>query len=251
MNHTYSYTQLSQFRQCPYAYFLERIYRDENGDKLEQQGNPFSENGSLVHDLLDKWAKHEIAADKLAEEYVRRYPDEVVSPFPAFMKGQYEKLMAKGEYYFQMFDEFAGKEIVSTEHKFKTDLCGRKFTGIIDMVVTENDQLIVLDHKSKSLSSFRKSEQDMYRQLYLYSDYVKKWLGRYPDTLMFNLFNECGTLKSKQFSQAEFDECVRWADETMTMIENATELDYMDTNPDQFFCQNLCSVREYCEEGKK
>jgi hypothetical protein len=79
---------------------------------------------------------------------------------------------------------------------------------------------------------------------------VKKWLGRYPDTLMFNLFNECGTLKSKPFSQSEFDECVRWADETMTMIENATELDYMDTNPDQFFCQNLCSVRDYCDEGK-
>ena len=51
-NHIYSYSQLSSFDECKYGFYLQRIEGIE-----EQSGNAFAERGTLIHDLLDQWAK--------------------------------------------------------------------------------------------------------------------------------------------------------------------------------------------------
>jgi len=50
-NHKYSYSQLSSFSECPFAYYLKHI------EGVNEQSNGFAEQGSLIHDILDKWAK--------------------------------------------------------------------------------------------------------------------------------------------------------------------------------------------------
>lgn len=244
-DHVFSYSQLSSFDECPYGFYLERI------EKVDQVQNAFAEQGTLIHDLIDLWAKGQIAIKDLPKEYERRYPDEVVSPWPRMLasKGYAEKTFQQGLQYFQNFDGFKGYKIINTEEKFVTSIAGRKFAGIIDMVLEDEKtgDLIINDHKSKSLSSFKKEEKTIYRQQYLYSKYAYEKYGKYPDVLMFNLFKECGLKRFKDFSQKEYEEVLDWAIKIMEKIETYETLDWLESKEtSDFFCQELCSVRNNC-----
>lgn len=244
-NHVYSYSQLSSFAECPYGFFLERI------DKVPKKNNAFAEQGSLIHDLIDQWAKGRISAELLPQEYERRYPDEVVTSWPRMLasKGYAEKTFLQGLEYFKNFDRFDGYEIIDTEEKFTTKIGGRPFTGIIDMILRDRKtgELIILDHKSKSLSAFRKEEKTIYRQQYMYAQYINEKYDVWPDRLMFNLFKEGGVKKDKPFDKAEFDQTIKWAIDIMEKIETFDVMDWLESKEtSDFFCQELCSVRDSC-----
>lgn len=253
-NHVYSYSQLSSFSECPYSFFLQKIEKNPNMTE-----NAFASQGTLIHDILDQWAKKELSKDQLAPEYSRRYPLEVTQPWPRMLasKGYAEKAYNIGLDYFNNFDEFDGFEIISAEERFKIEIAGRPFVGIIDMIVRDKqtDELIVLDHKSKSLSAFKKAENEMYKQQYLYSKYVYEHMGQYPDRLMFNLFKENGTRMSKPFSVKEYQQTLKWAEEQMIKMEEYDFVDWLITKEVQpgkpdFFCTELCSCRKICPNGQ-
>lgn len=244
-DHVYSFSQLSSFDECPYGFFLERI------DKVPKKSNAFAEQGSLIHDLIDLWAKGKISVEDLPKEYERRYADEVVTSWPKVLasKGYAEKTFQQGLNYFKNFDSFDGYDIIDTEEKFITTIDGRKFTGIIDMIMRDKKtgELIILDHKSKSLSAFRKEESTIYRQQYMYAQYVHEKYDVWPDKLMFNLFKEGGVKKEKPFSKEEFDKVIAWAISIMEKIESYDVMDWLESKAtSDFFCQELCSVRDNC-----
>lgn len=248
-DHVYSYTQFSAFDECPFSFYLNYI------DKAEKKSNAFSEQGTLVHDLIDKWAKGEIPIDQLPAEYERRYPQEVVTQFPRLLaaKGYAEKSFEQGLAYFETFNGFDGYQIVETESRFKTDIGGKPFIGIIDMVLRDEltDELVLLDHKSKSLASFKKAERAMYRQQYLYSKHIYETYGCWPDRLAFNLFKENGIIKCQPFDMEEYDNTIAWATDIIRQIESFDVIDWMcSKEKSDFFCQNLCSVRGRCPNGR-
>ena len=248
-DHVYSYSQLTSFEECPYSFYLQRM------ERLPQKSNGFAEQGTLIHDLIDKWAKKELTKEDLVPEYKRRYPEEVVTQFPRMLaaKGFVEKTYDAGLRYFENFDEFSGLEIIGTESKFKTLICGRPFVGIVDMIARdiETGELIVLDHKSKSLNSFNKSEEEMYRQQTLYAKYVYETYNVWPDRMMFNLFKENGMRMSRPFHKYLFDEAEVWAGEIMDRIESYELLDWLTQKSEaDFFCQNLCNMRDHCSNGQ-
>lgn len=248
-NHIYSYSQLTSFAECPYSFYLQRV------EHLPQKSNGFAEQGTLIHDLIDKWAKGELQQSELVPEYIRRYPEEVVTQFPRILaaKGYTEKTYEAGLRYFENFDAFEDLEIIGTETEFKTDLCGRPFVGIIDMVAREKatGALVVLDHKSKSLNSFKKNEDEMFRQQLLYSKRVREEYGVWPDLLMFNLFKEDGMRMSHPFDLKDYEEAEAWAGHQMDQIEAFEMLDWLAQKPaPDFFCQNLCNMRDHCANGQ-
>ena len=250
-NHVYSYSQLSSFNECPYEFYLERIERDEDGNRLKQESNAFAEQGTLIHDIIDKWAKGELKTEELALEYDVRFEDEVPTPFPRMMKDYRAKAFQLGYDYFANFDEFKGLKIIGTETRFETTIADRKFVGIIDMVAEDEEtgELIVLDHKSKTLRSFKQNEDEMYRQQLLYSKYIYEQYGRFPDKLMFNLFKEMGMRMSRPFFKEQYDAAMKWAEDTIHDIESFEMLDFLDTKTQDFFCENLCAMRKYCDNG--
>jgi len=232
---------------CPYGYYMQRV---EHVDEAE---NAFAQQGSLIHDLIDEWAKGELAADQLITAYRLRYPDEVTAAWPDFLasKGYGDKTYQQGLSYFENFDCFEGYQIIGTEQRFVMDLLGRPFQGIVDMILKDkDDHLILLDHKSKSLSSFKKNQDSMYRQLYLYSKYVYEQYGKWPDKLMFNLFKESGKKMERPFSQEDYQKTLDWADKLMTKIETYNELDFLETRKSDFYCWELCNVRDHCPNSK-
>lgn len=250
--HVYSYSQLSTFDECPFAFYLDKIEENNKEDRLS---NAFAERGSLIHDILDRWAQGKITKKQMLTEYKNRYSNEVVTQFPKIMvKGYAEKAYNIGVDYLTEFDEFEGYEIVASEEKFIVDLelsdgSTRPFIGIIDLMLRDKNtgELIICDHKSKSWSAFKKAEDTMYRQQLLYSAYVKEKYGKYPDILMFNLFNEMGDKATKPFSKSEYDEVIQWATDCILKMESYDVLDWMQSKeaPD-FYCQFLCSTRGNC-----
>ena len=134
--HRYSYSQLSSFSECPFGYYLKNI------EGIPDQSNGFAEQGSLIHDILDKWAKKELKKEDMAREYEKRYANEVVTSFPRMLtsKGYAEKTYQQGLEYFENFDEFPGYTVVSAEEKFEqplklTDGTTRPFIAFVDLVL--------------------------------------------------------------------------------------------------------------------
>lgn len=254
-NHKYSYSQLSSAYECPYMYYLEKIVHEDG------VSNIFAEIGTLYHDVLDKWAKKEIETWDLSSEFAERYDAEVITEAPAVLakNNYYEKQKQEGIAFFDNFDEFKGFTIISAEEPFEVEIAGRRFVGIIDMILQDNNSgdLIICDHKSKSMKAFREAEDEMYKQQYLYSKYVYEQFGRYPDLLMFHLFKENGEKICRKFDINDYNKTLEWAEEVMNNIETWEEFEWgnckpqpEDGNPD-FFCANICSMRNKCDNGKK
>lgn len=253
-NHVYSYSQLSSFDECRYGFYLRRIEGME-----EPTSNAFAERGTLIHDLLDKWAKKILTKPEMIKEYEQRYSDEVVSSWPRVLssKGYAMKAYEKGIQFLEAFDEFEGYEVLSAEEKFKIDLPltngeTRPFIGIVDMMLREKSSgdLIICDHKSKSLQSFKKDQDEMYRQQLLYTAYVKEKYGQYPQQLMFHLFNEDGVKPARLFSEDQYIEALEWATKQILGIEKCSVIDWLvcKEKPD-YFCWNLCDARKQCPNG--
>lgn len=253
-NHVYSYSQLSSFDECRYGFYLQRIEGIE-----EQASNAFAERGTLIHDLLDQWAKKIITKEQMLDEYEKRYSEEVTTAWPRVLaaKGYAKKAYELGVQFLQNFDEFKGYEVISAEEKFKIDLKltdgdSRQFLGIIDMILRDEKtgDIIVCDHKSKSLQSFKKDQNSMYRQQLLYSTYIKEKYGDFPAVLMFHLFNEDGVKPQKLFSLEEYNEAIDWATKQIKGIEECSVLDWMVCKDKaDYFCWNICGARKNCPNG--
>ena len=128
----------------------------------------------------------------------------------------------------------------------------RPFVGVIDMMLRElsTGDLIVCDHKSKSLQSFKKDENEMYRQQLIYSTYIKNKYGKWPERLMFHLFNEAGVRPERPFIQDQYDETIEWATKQILGIEGCSVLDWLvcKEKPD-YFCWELCDAKHQCPNG--
>lgn len=253
-DHVYSYSQLSSFDECKYGFYLQRIEGIE-----EESSNAFAERGSLIHDLLDRWAKKILTKEQMLDEYEQRYSNEVITAWPRLQasKGYAKKAYENGIQFLKNFDEFEGYEVISAEEKFKLNLKltngeERPFIGIVDMILRDlkTNDIIVCDHKSKSMSSFKKDQDKMYRQQLLYSTYIKEKFGKFPEILMFHLFNENGVKPQRLFSQEEYDESLEWATKQILGIEECSLIDWLECKEkSDYFCWNICGARKACPNG--
>ena len=252
--HVYSYSQLEQFDQCPYSFYLQRI---EEGNKEMLLENSFAQQGTLIHNIIDRWAKGQITKEQMPDEYVSRYPDEVDNNWPPMLasKGYASKTYDQGLDYLINFDEFKGFEVLDSEVSFNVKFADRNFVGIIDMILKDKQsgELIVLDHKSKSFSSFKKEENNMYRQQLLYSKCIKKRYRKWPDRLMFNLFKENMKVE-RPFNELQYKHTEDWARDIVAKIETFDMFDWYETKKGaesgkDFFCNYICQCRGLCPNG--
>ena len=253
-DHVYSFTQLQSFDECRYAFYMKRIEERE-----EEATNAFAEKGSLIHTLLDEWAKGLLSKQDMIVEYDRRYGEQVQSAWPRMMKGYAQKAYQQGYEFLRDFDEFAGYEILMAEEKYNSEIelsdgTTRPFVGVIDLIVKDesNDDIIIFDHKSKGKQSFKKSENEMYMQLYMYAKYVKEKFGKWPAALGFHLFNQEGLKVLRPFDEKEYKKTMKWAADRIELIESSSIVDMLECKekPD-FYCHELCPYRkETCPMGQ-
>ncbi len=238
-----SFSQLSSATECPYQYFLLKI------EGIEPVQNAFAQAGTLAHQLLAMWAKGEVAIQDLPPLWVRRFCEEVTSPLPTHLerKGYRAKLFDSITSYFEKFDGFPAFEVVGAEKQFISSIAGVPFVGVIDLILKDKTtgELVLVDHKSCSLSSFRKSREEMYKQLLLYSKYCADEYGTFPGRLRFNLFKE-GQYDERPFDAGAFRTARIWAENVVADMKAKDLPDWLETRPEFFRCTNLCSCRNNC-----
>ena len=215
--------------------------------------NAFAQAGTLAHERLAEWARGELTIPDLPLQWIQRFTKAVTAEFPHYLeaKGYSMKLFDSILGYFEKFTGFPGYDILGVEKEFRSSIAGEHFVGIIDLVLRnkETGKLMIVDHKSCSLSSFRKSRDAMYRQLLLYSKYCADEYGEFPETLRFNLFKE-NTFDERLFSREDYMAARIWAENVINEMKTKDLTDWFQTNPDFFRCTNLCSCRGECAFGK-
>lgn len=241
-----SFSQLSSACECPYGFFLQKLIG------VESVPNAFAQGGSLAHEIIAGWANGSIPIDELAVQWIQRFPKEVSAEFPSFLasKGFKEKFFDGVLTYFEHFDGFPGYEIIGAEQEFTSSLAGEKFVGVIDLILRDEKtgSLMLVDHKSTSLSSFKRNKEKMYRQLLIYSKYCADTFGSFPQTLCFNLFRE-GILDQRPFDSESYISARLWAEDMIETMRNYDITDWLETRPELFRCTQLCNCRRDCPFG--
>lgn len=177
-------------------------------------------------------------------EWEAGYDKAMTHYFPPFMRGYDEKARAIGAAYFAQFNGFPGYDIVSAERKFTVNIGPYPFDGIADLVLRDqkDGSLMVIDHKTKSAVSMRKSIDTYRHQLYIYAAHVKDQYGEYPKKLAFNMLKSCEMI-IEEFDEARMQETIDWATQTIDAI--CMDFDYP-AQVDDFHCRFLCDVRMQC-----
>lgn len=250
----WSYSRLTAYIQCPYNFFL-RYVECNKGD-----GNFFAQFGSFVHKILEMYEKGELSLFDLSSYYEENFYKAVTCDAPTnkyvdIKQSYYEK----GLDYLENMDLSLEKyEVLGIEKEVKFKIGKYDMIGYIDLLLRHKNtgEITVLDHKSGSLKinssgKISKSEEKHFgsfkRQLYLYSIAVKEEYGVFPTYLKWNLFKDRNEY-SVIFDEKEFEEAKQWALNIIHTIENDTK---WLPNPSDYFCRNLCDMRNCACEYKR
>ena len=241
----YSFSKLAGYLECPRSFYLNYIENDQ-----ESLNNFFGEVGSWCHSLLEAWAKDEIPAFLLAEEYASGYDDHVRMAPPPFPKNLGQKSYDQCLAYFESFDGFGEEwDVLSVEDKFIIEYEGYRISGIADLVLRhkETGAIRIIDHKTKSASSMAK-EIGLYRkQLYLYAHWCRERFGQFPQDVCFNMI-KTQEMIIEPFSEQVYNESMRWFIDTIHQIETSDALEDWPCVINKFFCANLCDKSISCDE---
>lgn len=238
----WSYSRLTTFEDCPYRFYLNYILHEHKEPRF------FSDYGSFIHKLMEQYLSGEMPREEMLPFYLRNFPTEIRGAAPSI--DMYRKYLNQGVQYLETF--YFPYEPVAVEKKLDFKIGKYPFTGIIDCVAMDGDGLVILDHKSRTLSqrSGRDKptktdlELDKYlRQLYLYSIPVQEEFGRLPDKLVFNCFRS-GEIIVEPFNTAAFDLARAWAER---LIGQIIDNDVWGTSLEQWKCTYICDLTRGCE----
>lgn len=238
-NMVFSYSNLSSFCTCPEMWYLTYI---EPIDKSKKIDNFFSQYGSLLHHILDKYEKQELELSELFVYFENNYDAWITEPAPFEKMGK--KYYDDAYKYLTTFEGFPGDTIASEKKIDYGFYINRehRFTGIIDRICKIDNKLVIVDHKSKARFKSKQEEREYARQLYLYSIAVHNDYGVWPSELWFNHFRSLEYTKIK-FSMDELNETFLWVRDTLNNMYSK-RIFYKNTN--DFFCSQLCSVEPSC-----
>lgn len=219
-----------------------------------------------MHGIFERFYKGSLDFFDACIEYEDQYANNVTIKFPynAYVnlnKTYYQAGLDALEKIDKLIDGF---EVLDVECKIQTKVRDTNFVGYADLILRDKhtQKIAVVDHKSKSRFSSKAERKKYTRQLYLYSLYVKEKYGEFPSQLIFNMFRT-GELEKIPFDERDLNETIEWFLDSVANIY--MELDFEDTIKERFesigkplsafaqndfFCNELCGVRNYCPRSK-
>ena len=259
---TWSFSSVNSYENCPKCFYLSYL----QDPPLEKDQNAFAQWGSHGHSLFERYVDGELELYEMGETYEKEYDEKVTLRFPP---NKYvdlnESYHDKGKEYFETWEGFPDSwELVGSEREVHLDIGGNTFIGFIDLIVKDKNtgRYIVVDHKSKSKFKNEEERDEYARQLYLYALYIKAEYGEFPSHLIFNMFraNDVVTI---DFDEKNLEKAVFWFKNTIENIKKDNKFDDKITilfrqkkkplkefKKDDFFCNELCSVRSYCNRSR-
>lgn len=240
---TWSYSRITAYEDCKYKFYLKYI------KKQKGVRNFFSDFGSFIHLILQKFYCKELKKEELVSYYLMHFQSEVVGRAPSFKI--FQNYFNQGLEYIKNV-QYPKEEILGVEKEIHFSLQGKDFVGYIDLLSQSNGDLIITDNKSKALKprSLRlkptKTDlelDDYLRQLYIYSIPIKEEFEKYPSKLRFNCFRT-QTEIIEPFDEEALEKAKVWALKT---IEEITENESWEPSIDPFKCEFICDLHENCE----
>lgn len=205
--------------------------------------NAFAEYGTLVHSIMERYAKGELGILELPDVYIDEF-SKMTETFPKMkfcdLKETYYK---QGLEFLQNFSGYDKYKILDVEQQFEIPINDFIFNGIIDLIFEdENGNLVIQDYKSKAKFKNKKEQAEYARQLYLYSLYIKNTYGKFPSMLKFSMFRH-NQIIDIPFDEKSLTEAITWATNTVDKIRKCWDYE---RKPEEFFCKNICNYRETC-----
>lgn len=253
----WSFSKLAAFKQCPMSFYLTYV---ENPGSEDELPGYFSEYGSLMHSILEQYYKGNLPVFCLADEWRSRYESEVIVAPPPFPKGFGEKNYDAAIRYLENFEGIPdGYKVLSVEKKFVLDIGGYPVSGIADLVLCDTalqPDIIIVDHKTKSMASMKKEYQIYRMQLYLYAIWCKQEYGVYPKTLRFNMVKDMVNI-DEPFDETMVDVTKKWfldgirEIEACDMFEDWHSCIGAEETKEPYFCKWICGVNPSCDDYQR
>jgi len=250
-NIRFSYSSVSSYNTCPYGYKLNYI------DKHPRRNNFFGQYGSFVHDCFEQFFSKNIDAFELSDYYRENYDKNVNLSPPVFLKGLNDKYMRQGLKFFDSFSfDINNYDILVIEDLIKFSIGDIKIVAKPDLVLREKSSGKIIQYDYKTSTPFRidkrsgreikdkKKLEGYSKQMFIYA-YA---LGKHKDMqldktiLLFTRLNREVTLP---WTLEEENSAIDWMLSTIKKIK--LDENFIADNSSQFFCKNLCNVREFCE----
>ena len=277
----WSFSSVNTYNQCPQAFKYGYL------DALPKINNAFSDWGTFMHSILERYFRGELEFFELSQVYEAGYADNIKCNFPPNKFCDLgERYYAAGRDYLDQFDGlFEDYNIIGVEQKVRLLIRGRPFIGVIDLLLEKDGEYIILDHKSKSTFKSKKELAEYARQLYLYAYYVHERFGKWPTKLIFHMIRNHGELIEIVFSIEDCEEAADWFDKTINKIysdeffqskpnhirdqlkelqgaQSRKEIKFgvylkekkrleTELKKTSFFCWQLCGSREVCPDSDK
>ena len=246
----YSYSKLSAFYKCRYCWKRTYIDLDRGEDTA------FSEYGTLLHKILELYAKQELQPFEVSQYYIDHYQEYVTHDFPPNkFKDLNELYYNAGLDYLNNLDFILDKyEILGVEKRVEFEVDGHKIVGYIDLLLKDKQtgDITVLDHKSANLKFLKNGDisstsleqfEGFKKQLLLYSQGVYEEYHTYPKYLSWNLFR-VQKIHTVEFNKTELKEAMKWVEDTIHYIE--AEEKFAPDNKNEFWCNYICSQSNCC-----
>lgn len=239
---TYSFSKLAAYDQCPRMWELTYILK---APKLK---GAFSEYGTLMHSVLERYERGELPLSALADTFDWEW-DETFKGIQ-FPPNKYvdlaESYKNQGMTFLQNFKGIPDDtKILGVEQHFEIPIGDFVLQGFIDLIYERDGKLVILDWKTAK--AYSKSElAHKQRQPYLYALYPKAVYDRWPDEIHFGHIRDDKRVVIPFDSDAQ-TEAVNWANDRVATLRSTWDFP---CKPSEFFCRNICSVRGSCKYGK-
>lgn len=278
----WSFSSANTYDTCPQAFRLGYL------DALPRVDNAFSDWGTFMHSLMERYFKGELEFFELSQAYLDGYDEAVKCEFPPNKFCDLsQRYYAAGKEYLDSFDgtAFEDCEVVGVEQRVRLTIGGRPFIGVIDLILKHGDDFIIVDHKSKSAFKSKREQAEYARQLYLYALYIHEKYEKWPVKLVFHMVRNHGELVEIPFCLADCEAAQKWFIDTIDKIyadatfestpnrirremkelreaQEAGKIGFTEytkqkkkleaaLNKEQFYCWQLCGSRENCPDCDK
>ena len=241
----WSFSSANSFENCHGGFKLTYI------DAEERIGNAFSDYGSFVHLILEKYFKDELKLNELADFYQNNYNNYMFNNFPTYPEGMGANYFTSGKNFFEKFNfDKSLYDIIFIE-----DYINAKFNNILltvkpDLILKEKStgKYILIDYKTAKLKTgkaYKEQISEYKRQFLLYSYFL--WTEKNIEIKQLKIwFIRDNKEITIDVDVAETMETMDWFETTIRHIKNEKEWKFNNSKENSYFCNNLCGVRNSC-----
>ena len=246
----YSYSSVSTYANCPFSFKLSYI------EMVDREQNFFSDYGSLIHACIEQYFRNNLDSFELIEYYDEMYDKYIKNPPPPYPPGMEERYRESGREFFSGFSfEREKYNVLDVEDTVEFSLpSGVSFTARPDLVLQDKktNKIYLFDYKSSVVfktDKFGNEKVDIKKlegyttQAYIYA-YALRKKKNYKISNIIIWFTRHEKKHVIKWNKKDEDKAITWIETQIEKIKADEEFLYNNSN--QFFCQNLCNVRNSC-----